>query len=216
MKATKKTGKKANKSAKCTCLLPCKCRVVQNKTIAAIQIEIPHEQILNGLPILNCKSQILKCISENKVTILVGETGSGKTTQLPQYLNEAGYGLICITQPRRVAAISIAARVAEEMRAEVGKLVGYSIRFHDKTSHETKIKFVTDGMLLRELLNDSMLSKYSVIILDEAHERTLRTDVLFGALKRILQTRNNLKVIIMSATLNAKQFSEYFNGYSHK
>ena len=147
---------------------------------------------------------------------MVGETGSGKTTQIPQLLHKELKSTknqrIVITQPRRVAAISIAKRVAQEMGVQVGGLVGYQIRFDDVSSfNETKIKFVTDGILLRELLNDPMLSKYSVIILDEAHERTLRTDVLFGAIKGILKRRNDLKLVVMSATLNAKAFSDYFD-----
>ena len=152
-------------------------------------------------------------IKKYKVLVLVGETGSGKTTQIPQFIHqEWNSKKIVITQPRRVAAISIAKRVAMEMNGILGDLVGYQIRFENHTDHEkTKIKFVTDGMLLRELLNDSLLSKYNVIILDEAHERTLRTDILFGAVKGILKKRNDLKVIIMSATLNAGAFSKYFN-----
>ncbi|OAJ41460.1 hypothetical protein, variant 1 [Batrachochytrium dendrobatidis JEL423] len=166
------------------------------------------------LPVYLAKDMLLSEINQNPIVIIVGETGSGKTTQLPQFLHDAGYtknGMIAVTQPRRVAAISIAARVSQEMQSELGKTVGYAIRFEDFTSPETKIKYLTDGMLLRELLTDSNLTRYSVIILDEAHERTLRTDVLFGTVKDIQKRRPDLKIIIMSATLNAKAFSEYFN-----
>jgi HrpA-like RNA helicase len=157
---------------------------------------------------------IKSAIRKNQVLILIGETGSGKTTQIPQILNECEEfrtERIAITQPRRVAAISIAQRVSQEMGCNLGATVGYTIRFDNKSTPNTKIKFMTDGMLLRELLSDSLLSKYRVIILDEAHERTLRTDILFGAIKGILKERKDLKVIVMSATLNADAFSLYFN-----
>eukprot|EP00842_Homolaphlyctis_polyrhiza_P007123 jgi/Hompol1/9/HPOL_001305-RA len=167
------------------------------------------------LPVFKARDSLIDTIKAHPAVIIVGETGSGKTTQLPQFLHDAGFtdtGLIAITQPRRVAAISIASRVAQETGTTVGGLVGYSIRFEDVTSRDTKIRYMTDGMLLRELLNDPDLSKYSVIVLDEAHERTLRTDVLFGAVKGIQKRRSDLKIIVMSATLNAKAFSDYFNG----
>ncbi|KAK6473423.1 ATP-dependent RNA helicase DHX33-like [Huso huso] len=148
-----------------------------------------------------------------------GETGSGKTTQIPQYLFEAGIGrqgLVAITQPRRVAAISLATRVSEEKRCQLGKLVGYTVRFEDVTSAETKLKFMTDGMLLREAIGDPLLQRYTVVILDEAHERTVHTDVLFGVVKaaqkkRREQNKFSLKVIIMSATMDVDLFSQYFN-----
>uniref|UniRef100_A0A8C5DK58 ATP-dependent RNA helicase DHX33 n=1 Tax=Gouania willdenowi TaxID=441366 RepID=A0A8C5DK58_GOUWI len=148
-----------------------------------------------------------------------GETGSGKTTQIPQYLYEAGIGrlgLIAVTQPRRVAAISLAGRVAEERRTQLGKLVGYTVRFEDVTSSETKLKFMTDGMLLREAIGDPMLLRYTVVVLDEAHERTVHTDVLFGVVKSAQRKRREmnkipLKVIVMSATMDVDLFSEYFN-----
>lgn len=152
-------------------------------------------------------------IRDNKIVIVVGETGSGKTTQLTQYLHENGYskyGQIGCTQPRRVAAVSVAKRVAEEMGEELGKKVGYSIRFEDVTSNETIIKYMTDGVLLRESLNDPDLEKYSAIVMDEAHERSLNTDVLFGLLKKVVMRRRDLKLIITSATMNAQKFSEFF------
>jgi pre-mRNA-splicing factor ATP-dependent RNA helicase DHX38/PRP16 len=145
--------------------------------------------------------------------IIVGETGSGKTTQMTQYLLEDGYGkygIIGCTQPRRVAAVSVAKRVSEEMDSELGSIVGYSIRFEDCTSNQTIIKYMTDGVLLRESLNDDELEMYSAIIMDEAHERSLNTDVLFGILKKVAQKRRDIKIIITSATMNAEKFSAFF------
>ncbi len=138
------------------------------------------------LPIFSIKDELLTIIRDNRVTIIVGETGSGKTTQITQYLLEDGYakyGIIGCTQPRRVAAVSVAKRVSEEMGVELGTKVGYAIRFEDWTSEETLIKYMTDGVLLRESLNDEDLEQYNVVIMDEAHERSLNTDVLFGILK---------------------------------
>jgi ATP-dependent RNA helicase DHX8/PRP22 len=132
----------------------------------------------------------LTCISQNQILVVVGDTGSGKTTQITQYLAEEGFaatGRIGCTQPRRVAAMSVAKRVAEEVGCRVGQEVGSSIRFEDCTSPETRIKYMTDGMLLRECLVDPDLRQYSVLMLDEAHERTISTDVLFGLLKSKLQ-----------------------------
>ena len=170
------------------------------------------------LPIYALKDDLLKAVAENKFLVLIGETGSGKTTQLTQYLLEAGYsskgGLIACTQPRRVAAVSVAKRVAEEVGGRVGDTVGYCIRFEDKTSDRTVIKYMTDGMLLREVLTDRMLTKYSVLILDEAHERTVNTDILFGLCKTAASARNDLRIIVTSATLDAEKFSAYFYGAS--
>lgn len=149
----------------------------------------------------------------NKMLIIIGETGSGKTTQITQYLHEAGFsknGKIGCTQPRRVAAMSVAKRVAEEMNVKLGDEVGYSIRFEDYTSHKTIIKYMTDGMLLREALIDKDLKQYSVIMLDEAHERTIHTDVLFGILKKVVEKRDDFTLIVTSATLEARKFSSYF------
>ena len=165
------------------------------------------------LPIFTLRDAMLSAVHDNQVLVVIGETGSGKTTQMTQYLAEAGYtsrGRIGCTQPRRVAAMSVAKRVAEEVGCRLGEEVGYAIRFEDCTSPSTVIKYMTDGMLLREALLDDMLSSYSVIILDEAHERTIHTDVLFGLLKGILRRRKDLKVIVTSATLDADKFSAYF------
>jgi pre-mRNA-splicing factor ATP-dependent RNA helicase DHX16 len=143
------------------------------------------------------------------------QTGSGKTTQIPQYLHEAGWskiGKIGCTQPRRVAAMSVAARVSQEANCKLGHEVGYSIRFEDCTSESTIIKYMTDGMLLREFLTEPDLATYSIMMIDEAHERTLHTDVLLGLLKDVCRFReDDFRLIISSATLDAQKFSEYFD-----
>jgi ATP-dependent RNA helicase DHX8/PRP22 len=166
-----------------------------------------------SLPIYRLKSQLCTAIAQNQVLVVIGETGSGKTTQMTQYMYEMGYtshGLIGCTQPRRVAAMSVAKRVAEEFGCQLGQEVGYTIRFEDCTSPSTKIKYMTDGMLMREYLADNRLSKYISIMLDEAHERTIHTDVLFGLLKGLLKERQDFKLIVTSATLDAEKFSKYF------
>ncbi|XP_054285604.1 ATP-dependent RNA helicase DHX8-like [Macrosteles quadrilineatus] len=166
-----------------------------------------------SLPIYKLKDELTKAVTDNQILIVIGETGSGKTTQITQYLAEAGFtarGKIGCTQPRRVAAMSVAKRVAEEFGCRLGQEVGYTIRFEDCTSPETVIKYMTDGMLLRECLVDLDLKSYSVIMLDEAHERTIHTDVLFGLLKQAVKKRAELKLIVTSATLDAVKFSQYF------
>ncbi|QRV92171.1 Helicase associated domain (HA2) [Ceratobasidium sp. AG-Ba] len=173
------------------------------------------EQTRKSLPIYAFREKLLEAIEGNQVLIVVAETGSGKTTQLPQYLHEAGYtkgGLkVGCTQPRRVAAMSVAARVAEEMGTKVGYEVGYSIRFEDCTSDKTVLKYMTDGMLLREFLTEPDLAGYSALIIDEAHERTLSTDILFALVKDIARFRPELRLLISSATMDANKFSEYFD-----
>ncbi|KAK9267827.1 hypothetical protein L1049_010263 [Liquidambar formosana] len=165
------------------------------------------------LPIYSVRDELLQVIRENQVIVVVGETGSGKTTQLTQYLHEDGYttnGIVGCTQPRRVAAMSVAKRVSEEMETGLGEKVGYAIRFEDVTGPNTIIKYMTDGVLLRETLKDSDLDKYRVIVMDEAHERSLSTDVLFGILKKVVAQRRDMKLIVTSATLNAQKFSDFF------
>ncbi|XP_010453356.1 PREDICTED: pre-mRNA-splicing factor ATP-dependent RNA helicase DEAH7 [Camelina sativa] len=165
------------------------------------------------LPIFSVRDELLQVIRENQVIVVVGETGSGKTTQLTQYLHEDGYtinGVVGCTQPRRVAAMSVAKRVSEEMETELGDKVGYAIRFEDVTGPNTVIKYMTDGVLLRETLKDSDLDKYRVVVMDEAHERSLNTDVLFGILKKVVARRRDFKLIVTSATLNAQKFSNFF------
>ncbi|MEE6509572.1 hypothetical protein FKM82_026909 [Ascaphus truei] len=166
-----------------------------------------------SLPIYRLKEQLVQAVHDNQILIVIGETGSGKTTQITQYLAEAGYttrGKIGCTQPRRVAAMSVAKRVSEEYGCCLGQEVGYTIRFEDCTSPETAIKYMTDGMLLRECLIDPDLTQYAIIMLDEAHERTIHTDVLFGLLKKTVQKRPDMKLIVTSATLDAVKFSQYF------
>ncbi|XP_060529448.1 ATP-dependent RNA helicase DHX8 [Cylas formicarius] len=166
-----------------------------------------------SLPIYKLKEELRKAVTDNQILIVIGETGSGKTTQITQYLAEEGFtarGKIGCTQPRRVAAMSVAKRVAEEFGCRLGQEVGYTIRFEDCTSPETIIKYMTDGMLLRECLMDLDLKSYAVIMLDEAHERTIHTDVLFGLLKQAVTKRPELKLIVTSATLDAVKFSQYF------
>ncbi|TPX62246.1 hypothetical protein PhCBS80983_g00454 [Powellomyces hirtus] len=169
-----------------------------------------------NLPVHKQRDEFLELVHNNQTIILVGETGSGKTTQIPQFLlydeqpQHKGRMIAC-TQPRRVAAMSVAKRVADELDVNLGDEVGYSIRFEDCTSQKTALKYMTDGMLLREAMNDPMLERYSAIILDEAHERTLSTDILMGLIKEISKNRRDLKVIVMSATLDAGKFQKYFN-----
>ena len=166
-----------------------------------------------NLPIFTLRQQLIEAVHGNQILVVIGETGSGKTTQMTQYLAEEGYtsrGKIGCTQPRRVAALSVAKRVAEEFGCRLGEEVGYAIRFDDCTSKDTLIKYMTDGMLLREVLLKETLQDYSVIILDEAHERTIHTDVLFGLLKNLAKERKDLKIIVTSATLDAEKFSTYF------
>ena len=169
------------------------------------------------LPVFARRSEFLPLLAAHQFLILVGETGSGKTTQIPQFLvhelqpHRNGKMIGC-TQPRRVAAMSVSRRVAEEMDVEYGQEVGYSIRFEDFTSPRTMLKYMTDGMLLREAMADPSLSRYSAIVLDEAHERTVATDILMGLMKEVAKRRPDLKIIVMSATLDASKFQGYFSG----
>ncbi|KAI5657057.1 hypothetical protein M9H77_25850 [Catharanthus roseus] len=166
------------------------------------------------LPIYPYRDEFLQAVINHQILVVVGDTGSGKTTQIPQYLHEAGFtkhGKIGCTQPRRVAAMSVAARVSQEMGVKLGHEVGYSIRFEDRTSEKTVLKYMTDGKLLREFLTEPNLASYTVLMLDEAHERTISTDILFGLIKDIARFRPDLKLLISSATLDAAKFSDYFD-----
>ncbi|KAH8052375.1 ATP-dependent RNA helicase [Aureococcus anophagefferens] len=168
-----------------------------------------------SLPVRGVRDALLTVVRDNQVVIIVGETGSGKTTQLTQYLREDGLGAggrSGCTQPRRVAAMSVAARVAAEVGCDVGEEVGYAIRFEDVTSERTVIKYMTDGVLLRESLREPDLDGYAVVVMDEAHERSLHTDVLFGILRDVLRRRRDLKLVVTSATLDADAFAAFFGG----
>ncbi|XP_013105047.1 pre-mRNA-splicing factor ATP-dependent RNA helicase DHX16 isoform X1 [Stomoxys calcitrans] len=181
----------------------------------AQQKRMTIEETQKSLPVYPFKEDLIAAIKEHQILIIEGETGSGKTTQIPQYLVEAGFTedkkKIGCTQPRRVAAMSVAARVAEEMGVKLGNEVGYSIRFEDCTSERTILKYMTDGTLHREFLSEPDLGSYSVMIIDEAHERTLHTDILFGLVKDIARFRTDLKLLISSATLDAEKFSQFFD-----
>ncbi|WP_298943500.1 ATP-dependent RNA helicase HrpA [uncultured Psychromonas sp.] len=166
------------------------------------------------LPVSQKKDEIAKAIAENQVVIIAGETGSGKTTQIPKICLELGRGvsgLIGHTQPRRLAARTVANRIAEELDSELGETVGYRVRFTDKVSERSYIKLMTDGILLAEIQNDRFLSQYDTIIIDEAHERSLNIDFLMGYLKRLLPKRPDLKVIITSATIDPERFAQHFS-----
>lgn len=190
-------------------------RALDQRLTAAENKAASIQETRKSLPLAKYRDELLGAIAEHQVIIVVAETGSGKTTQIPQYLHEAGYtkgGLkIGCTQPRRVAAMSVAARVAEEMGVKIGNEVGYSIRFEDNTSDKTILKYMTDGMLLREFLTEPDLGGYSALMIDEAHERTLHTDILFGLVKDIAKFRPELKLLISSATLDAQKFSQFFD-----
>ncbi|KAH8267139.1 hypothetical protein KR018_010826, partial [Drosophila ironensis] len=167
------------------------------------------------LPVFEYQADFMRLLSQHQCIVLVGETGSGKTTQIPQWcvdfaVSKGRKGVSC-TQPRRVAAMSVAQRVSEEMDVSLGEEVGYSIRFEDCSSAKTLLKYMTDGMLLREAMSDPMLEQYQVILLDEAHERTLATDILMGVLKEVIRQRSDLKLVVMSATLDAGKFQQYFD-----
>ncbi|XP_036333791.1 probable ATP-dependent RNA helicase DHX35 [Rhagoletis pomonella] len=169
------------------------------------------------LPIYKYRKDILYCLEKNQVLIVVGETGSGKSTQLPQYLYELGWhtkGVIGLTQPRRISAITLANRVALERGEIIGDTVGFVVKFLEKCSDATAIKYMTEGILLRELLTDPLLMRYSVIVIDEAHERSLITDIILGLLKKIVSKRPALKLVISSATIDADDFADFFKANS--
>ncbi len=166
------------------------------------------------LPVADRRDEIIKTIAENQITIICGETGSGKTTQLPKMCLELGRGvdgIIGHTQPRRIAARSVAARIAEELKTELGSVVGYKVRFHDHTNENSYIKLMTDGILLAEIRNDRYLNQYDTLIIDEAHERSLNIDFIIGYLRWLLPRRKDLKVIITSATIDPQRFAKHFN-----
>ena len=184
-------------------------RVENRKSAVQNPIVFPE-----SLPVSQRKAEIEKRLSEHQVIVVAGETGSGKTTQLPKMCLELGFGnlgTIGHTQPRRIAARSVAARIAEELQTKLGDLVGYKVRFNDQISDNTQIKLMTDGILLAEIQTDRFLNQYSCLIIDEAHERSLNNDFILGYLKQLLPRRPDLKVIITSATIDVERFSKHFN-----
>lgn len=206
-----------------------KSQEAQQAVAAEIQMQIEQAQLRvenrksavknpivfpESLPVSQRKAEIQKLLSEHQVIVVAGETGSGKTTQLPKMCLELGFGnlgMIGHTQPRRIAARSVAARIAEELETELGDLVGYKVRFNDQISDDTQIKLMTDGILLAEIQNDRFLNQYSCLIIDEAHERSLNNDFILGYLKQLLPRRRDLKLIITSATIDVERFSKHFN-----
>ena len=206
-----------------------KSQEAQQAVAAEIQLQIEQAQLRvenrksavknpivfpESLPVSQRKAEIQKLLSEHQVIVVAGETGSGKTTQLPKMCLGLGFGnlgMIGHTQPRRIAARSVAARIAEELETELGGLVGYKVRFNDQISDDTQIKLMTDGILLAEIQNDRFLNQYSCLIIDEAHERSLNNDFILGYLKQLLPRRRDLKVIITSATIDVERFSKHFN-----
>ncbi|MBO0877917.1 MAG: DEAD/DEAH box helicase, partial [Pseudonocardia sp.] len=177
--------------------------------VAPVTISYPPE-----LPITQRRADLAAAIRDNQVVIVAGETGSGKTTQLPKICLELGRGrdaMIGHTQPRRLAARTVAARIADELNTPVGELVGWKVRFTDEVSDGTRIKLMTDGILLAELGRDRMLRRYDTLIIDEAHERSLNVDFILGYLKRLLPKRPDLKLIITSATIDPERFSRHFD-----
>ena len=183
--------------------------VVQNRSLHKPHIDYPEI-----LPVSQKRDDIAEAIANHQVVIIAGETGSGKTTQIPKICSELGRGrtgLIGHTQPRRLAARSVANRIAEEMQTPLGEFVGYKVRFNDQISDNTQIKLMTDGILLAEIQHDRFLDQYDTIIIDEAHERSLNIDFIMGYLKELLPKRPDLKIIITSATIDPERFSNHFD-----
>jgi len=208
---------KNDKIKKMESLLPdalCADRQAARRGIVRRKQNLPRLTYNPDLPITDKKNEIIDLILKNQVLIISGETGSGKTTQIPKFCIAAGRGIdgkIGCTQPRRIAATTVARRIAEELGEELGRSVGYKIRFKDKTGVDSFIKIMTDGILLAETRNDKYLNEYDTIIVDEAHERSLNIDFILGVLKTLLKKRKNLKVIITSATIDTEKFSKAFD-----
>ncbi len=176
-------------------------------------VPLPDLSYPEELPVVARKDDIAAAIRDHQVVVIAGETGSGKTTQLPKICLELGRGregLIGHTQPRRIAARSVAERIADELGVELGEVIGYQVRFTDQSSDRTLVKVMTDGILLAELQRDRMLRAYDTIIIDEAHERSLNIDFILGYLKQLLPRRPDLKVIITSATIDPERFAQHF------
>jgi ATP-dependent helicase HrpA len=183
--------------------------------LALRRANLPLPTYPEELPVSERRAEIAEVIRKHQVVIVAGETGSGKTTQLPKICLEVGRGIsgmIGHTQPRRIAARSVATRIASELQSEMGRHVGYKVRFSDHTRPESYIKLMTDGILLAESQGDRFLNQYDTLIIDEAHERSLNIDFLLGYLKQLLPKRSDLKIIITSATIDTERFSQHFNG----
>ena len=183
--------------------------------VARRRAAVPAVSYPAELPISARRDDILAAIRDHQVVIVAGETGSGKTTQLPKICLELGRGVrgaIGHTQPRRIAARTVAERIAEELGVELGSAVGYQVRFTDRVGEDTAVKVMTDGILLAEIQRDRMLRRYDTLIIDEAHERSLNIDFLLGYLKQLLPRRPDLKLIITSATIDPERFSQHFDG----
>lgn len=191
---------------------------VKYNTHRDMSMDVQRQQ----LPVFKSRNQFLYALETSRVLIIIGETGSGKSTQLPQYLMENGWTdskrMICVTEPRRIAAINLAKRVCDEKSCMLGREVGYAIRFEDCfTPGVTRIKYVTDGLLIRELMQNPLIPQYSVVILDEVHERNVNTDIVIGLLKKVMKKRNDLRIIVCSATIDAEEIKLYFDeGGGHK
>src|SRR3954468_12351226 len=182
------------------------------ETERLMTLAVPPVRYPPDLPVSRMRDEIAAAIRDHQVVVVAGETGSGKTTQLPKICLELGRTAIAHTQPRRIAARTVAERIAEELDVELGTLVGYSVRFTDRSSADTRVRIMTDGILLAEIHRDRELRRYDTIILDEAHERSLNIDFLLGYLKRLLPSRPDLKVIITSATIEVERFAAHFAG----
>ena len=173
----------------------------------------PIPEYPEALPVVQSRQEILEAIKSHQVVIVCGETGSGKTTQIPKICLELGRGIggmIGHSQPRRLAARSVSSRIADELQTEIGDAVGYKVRFNDRLSDNTRIKLMTDGILLAEIQSDPYLNQYDTLIIDEAHERSLNIDFLLGYLKQLLPRRRDLKLIVTSATIDPDRFSRHF------
>ena len=182
-------------------------------------LSLPKPVYPQELPVSGKKDEIAAAIAKHQVVIVCGETGSGKTTQLPKICLELGRGvsgLIGHTQPRRIAARSVASRIAQELNSPLGEVVGYKVRFNDKLSESSYVKLMTDGILLAETQGDKFLNAYDTIIIDEAHERSLATDVLLGLLKKVQRARPDLRLVVSSATLDAAAVAAFFDGSSSR
>lgn len=183
--------------------------VFQKKKMESQRVKMQRDRA--ALPVHAFQSTIVEAVKANRVVLIAADTGAGKSTQVPQFLMEAGFDKICCTQPRRIACFSLAKRVATESLNQYGSRIAYQVRFDGSKSNDTKVLFLTEGVLLRQFAQDPLLKQYNVIIVDEVHERSRNSDFLLGILKRVLNNRLDLKIVLMSATINAELFSKYFN-----